>query len=388
MKRAAAIAAGLAALTLYALLAVSVFRAGGDPQQSGLLGPEPRELTRRAEALVQQGVDALQDDTLSAQDRYGTFREKLQEAEQLLERSLRANPAQARALTTLASVRFELDPPERLDGPRAMEILELTEAAAELAPRVPSIHLRLGRVLMAMGHEERGGAMLLEGLDGDPERAPEVLAFLRQRGWSATELQQSFGTSPTMLLGLGPAFAEEGRVDDYLQALEDHPHFSGRIFLKKYGNVGLEAGRAARVRDRLKALHPLDESRDEAERLAQLARAEMESGDPRSAVPHAARAATLAPGDRRMIEIHAGALHQAGQPVEAIDAYRRLLQLFARQDPGSDARAGTYRRIGQAYETAGDMHAAFEAYRQALTLNPEEPVARRRLEARGTQPGI
>ncbi len=387
MRRAAAIAAVLAALTIYGLLAVSVYRAGGTPEQSGLLGPEPQELTRRAEALVQQGVDALHDSSLPGQERYGTFRESLQEAERLLERSLRANPAQARALTTLASVRFELDPPESLDGPRALEILELTEAAAALAPRVPSIHLRLGRVLMAMGHEERGGAMLLEGLNGDPERAPEVLAFLRQRGWSAGELQQSFGSSPTMLLGLGPAFAEEGRVGDYLQALEEHPRFGGRTFLKKYGNVGLEAGMAPRVRDTLKALAPRDESRDEAERLAQLARAEMESGDAPSAVSHAARAATLAPGDRRMLEIHAGALHQAGQPVEAIDAYRRLLQLFARQDPGSGARARTYRRIGQAYETAGDMHAAFEAYRQALTLDPEEPVARRRLESRGAQSG-
>ena len=70
----------------------------------------------------------------------------------------------------------------------------------------------------------------------------------------------------------------------------------------------------------------------------------------------------------------------AGAADEAIDAYRKTLALVARRSGSPEWRARLYRKTGEAQERAGRRHDAYDSYNKALALDPDEPVAARRVE--------
>ena len=77
-------------------------------------------------------------------------------------RSLRAQPAQAGALSKLAAVRWELEPPTTEE--ETAVFLEMIEVASRMAPRVPRVQLRLGELLLKMGRSV-GARISVSGLN-------------------------------------------------------------------------------------------------------------------------------------------------------------------------------------------------------------------------------
>jgi tetratricopeptide (TPR) repeat protein len=64
----------------------------------------------------------------------------------------------------------------------------------------------------------------------------------------------------------------------------------------------------------------------------------------------------------------------------AIVAFREAIALAARSGAGPHVRANLYREIGRAQEARGDLPQAYDAFKMALRLNPEEPYARKRVD--------
>ena len=155
--RHALFAVAALALIGYGWFAVQVYRAQESPESfaawkgtySWIVGPKARDLTRSAETRMRAALEALNDPKLPGPERLAEFRSSLETAEQLLVRSLRANPAQAKALTDLAAARFELYPPLTPEDDEHM--LRMIDLASAMAPRVPRVQQRLGELLLEMG---------------------------------------------------------------------------------------------------------------------------------------------------------------------------------------------------------------------------------------------
>ena len=78
----------------------------------------------------------------------------------------------------------------------------------------------------------------------------------------------------------------------------------------------------------------------------------------------------------------------AGRDPDAVEAFREAISLAARAGEGPEARARLYRRVGQAEEKAGHPDRAYDAYRMALRLDPDEPLAKKRIAEMEKAAGI
>ena len=101
---------------------------------------------------MKDALATLNDTSLSPKQRMESYRKHLREAEGLLLRSLRAQPAQAGVLAQLAAVRWELHPP--LSEAASRRHLEMINLASQMAPRVPRVQLQLGELLLKMGRRD------------------------------------------------------------------------------------------------------------------------------------------------------------------------------------------------------------------------------------------
>jgi len=79
---------------------------------------------------------------------------------------------------------------------------------------------------------------------------------------------------------------------------------------------------------------------------------------------------------------------RAGRPEIAEKAFRRALAIAVRGSAGARRRGTLYRRIGQALDTRGRADQAYDAYKQALALSPEDPHARRRVREMEEAAGV
>ena len=69
-------------------------------------------------------------------------------------------------------------------------------------------------------------------------------------------------------------------------------------------------------------------------------------------------------------------------------AFQEAIGLLAKKGGAENYRAVLYRKIGQAEEISRRPDKAYDAYRRALELNPEEPVAKRKIREMREAAGI
>jgi hypothetical protein len=140
------------------------------------VGPPSSALDAATTDTIEAALAVLNDTTRPPADRLAAYRERLADAETLLLRGLRAQPAQARGLARLAAVRWELDPPT---SPQQVDyFLEMIALAARMAPQSAGVQAQLGELLLKMS---RGGEALLylaRAVELDATRSRDAVRLL------------------------------------------------------------------------------------------------------------------------------------------------------------------------------------------------------------------
>lgn len=380
--------AGLAGLVVYAWLAVQVYLAQRDPEAflktwtgtySWILGPPPSALNRAAEERIREGLDALNDGAKAPQERLETYRAQLRRAEALLVRSLRANAAQAGALSHLAAIRWELEAPQTEEA--IQRHLDMIAVASKMAPSVPLVQMRLGELLLKMGRPENALEYLRRAVELDGNFAARVVTALRESLFAPEEMLEALPRSTAALAALQQPFVEDGRAEAYLAAIDSALPGDGGRLLVAYGNACTALGDGDRLLGRMDALGTQRDSRTEAERLTQRSRAlvTMKRWDEALEAARAARRAQ--PGEAWRARWLAQVALGAGRGDESVAAAEAALSILARGGAGPAARAGLYDLIGQAEEKRGRPDRAFDAYKRAVALDDKLSHAAERLRA-------
>ncbi len=238
MRRKAIYAVALLGLAVYAWLAIAVYRSKADPESfqawdgvgAWIVGPSGKELKKAADRRMDLALLVLQDLDFNA------YREHLLVAEDLLERSLRAQPGQPDVLARLAAVRWELQP--ALTDEAMAAYLELIEAASELAPHSPTVQFRLGRLLMAMGRQDEALPYLHRAAHLRPRQTQEIAGLLLAQGFRPPDLLELLPDEADVVARLGKYFrTKEDGSDRYLQACEPLMRAPTRDLLYWYGTV-------------------------------------------------------------------------------------------------------------------------------------------------------
>ncbi len=377
-------------LTGFAGLSIAVYRTRVDVDAltagSGVLGPPGREFTAAAERHMEAGLEILNDRTLPAAERLSGYRGELAKAERLLIEGLRAQPTQAYAIARLAAVRWELDPPftEEAQEP----FVGMIRTASAMAPTMPRVQQSLGELLLRMGRPDEGAAYLARTLELDPSLADSVVESMRSGGLTAATMLAALPRQPAVLAALYEPFREAGKLDAYVHAVESTLPVATPTLLGTYTTAAIASGEAEGARKRLRTLEFLTNPNLEAARFRQIGRLDLTLDDLGGALSATRRARSLAPSDPWIADALGDVYLRSERSGEAIREYRAALALVARGSANPRFRAQLYRKIGQAQEAAGRPDDAYEAYRKAVDLDPEESIASRRLDAMHRAAGV
>jgi tetratricopeptide (TPR) repeat protein len=355
-------------------IALTVYRGQADPDGRGI---SPRSLNSSATSHLESALRILDDPSSPAPERLAAYREELRRAEDLLLRSLAAQPAQARTLARLAAVRFELDPP--LSPEDDARFLAMIRAASEMAPRVPAVQVQLGELLFRLGREDDAWTYLARAVELDPTVAPDAVATPLASYVPPERVRRALPAVPEVLVVLERSTVERGDPAAYLGAVEGMLDRATPRLLAAYGNVALRAREPARLLAGLERVGERDDPSLEVERLVQRSRARQATGDLPGAIEDARAARGLFPEVPRFAE-HLGVLSAAaGRNDDAIAAYREALSHVARGSGRDRDRARLYRLIGQAEEAAHRPAKAYEAYKRAVAADAGEGFAGRKV---------
>jgi tetratricopeptide (TPR) repeat protein len=375
------LAAGLAALTAYAAVALRIHHARAAPERldegylGRITGPPGSVLAKAAQRHLESGLASLNDTSSPPRERIAGYRAELHEAEALLVRSLSVDPVQPRAIAQLAAVHWELGPQED-DAARSMR---LVETAARLAPGNPLVQKDLGELLLKMNRVPEALRYFHRSLVLQPELADEVVAYLQEQLLTAEELIGALPVHDKTLVALQHVFFAEGKERPFIELVQSHLAQPTPALIGAYANAHHRVRDWQRLSGALERLGPYPDPRLEAERLLQQSKAALQLGQMDVALAHAASARQLAPASVTHVEHWAQVALRAGRAEEAIGGFNDALGILARTSPQPAWRARLYRQIGQAEESRRRPDRAYDSYRMALTLDPEEEHARLRM---------
>jgi tetratricopeptide (TPR) repeat protein len=220
----------------------------------------------------------------------------------------------------------------------------------------------------------------------------DVVAVMRESLLDGEEILEALPQNPEVLVALLRPFVEDGQERAYLDAVDECLARGGDVtwrLLLAYGNVCLQVGEGERLRERMNTLGPLPDPESESERLHQRSRAHLSLGDGPRALDDARQARNRSRSPRHAEHL-GDVLLSRGSASDAVLAFRDSLGIVASGTGSVETRARLYRKIGEAEEKQGRVEKAYDAYRLALQLDPEEPYAKRRMsemkEAAGVQP--
>jgi tetratricopeptide (TPR) repeat protein len=393
LVRRLSLVAGLLVLAAFVGAAVQVYRSQEAPESLvdrspplfETLGPSASALDGAAEDQVRRGMAALGANDLPVAERLGIYRRHLRAAESLLLRSLRLQPTRADSLALLAAVRFELEPPNTADESRIY--VDMVDRASAMAPRSAGVQRTIGKLFLRMGFRDEGLDCLHRTVDLEPARAPEVIGDLRAELFSLEDIVRSLPRSNETLIALADVFLEEDEPGRYADLLEPYLDRGTPELLTRYGQATLRAREPRRLVQALSSLRPAD-LETEAERMRQLSVAHRVLGDHDEAM-RTARGARDASPERFIYTENLGDVSLAlGDGETARASFRDALALLARQGDNPRVRARIYAKIGASEEMLGRPDRAYDAYRLALELNPDEPRAREAFDGMRRDAGV
>ncbi len=344
--------------------------------------PGPSELARQAAAGLADALATLEDPALPPEDRTRLYEDRLKSTEALLRRGIHANVLDSEAVQRLAVVDWELgvlggNP----DPERALDLIRLSSARA---PRVPSNLLALGELLLRMGKPDEARQFMAKSVALSPELGVQAITAMRSAGLPLEEIVRALPQSPELFLALEDPYVEAGRESDYAELLRPFLSRHGASLIPGFGRSCLRIGDAERLVDTLSTLTPFPGPNDECERERYLAVGYNVVGRVSEAVDAATRATTLSPNDRTLWELKGMIELESTAPSAAEPSFRRALALSVGPEVDSHARAQLYGELGRALEASERPDEAVDAYRMALSLDGEQPIARSRLGQLGS----
>jgi len=341
----------------------------------------PKGVTDRsiAKESLRNALAALNDETRDSTTRVVAYRDGLNAAQEQLRNALRVNPTDSALIERLAVVRWELG---ALAGvPDRASILSLVTFAADRAPRIPEIQANLGSLFYRMGNPSAAAPFMRRSLELSPSMTNRVVALMKEGGVNAEDIAATLPHTGLILALLREDLSRAGRISDWIQGAEallrDYPD----ELIAPYTDACLESDAAARLLEHVEQIGEFPAASTEARRQIAIGRAQLALKAWSRAASAAGKARVLAPSDWGVLEFAGGMALAAGDAEEADSAFRDALTALAQLGGRKTDRARLYRRRGEALERLGRVDAAFDEYRRAADLIPDDPWLHQRFAA-------
>jgi len=346
-------------------------------------GVTDRSLAREA---LKQALVALDDKAGESTARMAAYRAKLNTAEGFLRHALRVNPTDTSSIQRLAMVRWELGV---LDGaPDTDPILSLVQIAAERAPQIPEIQADLGSLFYRMGNQAEAAPFMRRTLELSPSMTDRVVALMKEGGVDAEAIGMTLPQSARLLVLLRADLARAGHLSEWISSAEallpEHP---GEL-LAPYTDACLASNSEARLLEHVEPLGALPEHSAEAKRQIAIGRAQLALKAWGQAATAAAKARALSPLDWGVLDFAGQMAFTAGDFAGAEATFRDALSALALVGGRGVDRARLYRQRGEALERLGRVDEAFDEYRRAAELDPDDPWLRQRFATSSPKPHV
>lgn len=346
----------------------------------------PGRITDRTLAVtsLKRALAALDDEALDSAARLVAYREGVRRSDAQLRRAIEANPADTASIERLAMVRWESGV---LTGtPDIDSVLSLVAIAAARAPRVPEIQADIGTLLYKMGIPTKGAPFMRRAVELSPAMTNRVVTAMHDAGVEAEAIAATLPNTAGVLVALRESLAQSAHIEEWLLRAETLlPDNPGEL-LWSYADACLSANAPDRLIEHIERLGVLGETRDEVKRQIAIARAQLAREAWGPALSATARARALAPEDWPMLEYAAQLTLAAGDTVQAEAAFREALRALALEGRTGVIRARLYRQHGQALERLGRVDDAFDEYRRAVEILPDDPWLRQRFQGSSPKP--
>jgi len=306
-----------------------------------------------------------------------------------LQRAVARYPVDSASIARLAAVRWELTSVG--SGPVEPSITDLVVLAAGRAPRDPQVHVDLGGLLYKMGQSDDAAESLSRAVVLSPSMTNRVVSLMLTAGLSARHVAETLPEHDRVLIALA---ADPSLISTdgswYLRAVESRLAGSTPELLATYGEACLQLHEAARLREVLEALPPTTDAAARVERAVQAAHASLSLGDPERARLDLEDVRDLLADNARRQEFYGEVLLACGRSHDGEVAIRRAIELELAGEANRIRRARQYEALGRALELQSRPELAYDAFRRAVALDPEQAAAARRVATyeRGAMPAV
>jgi len=350
------------------------------------LAPKPKRYVSRAQAVLRDALELLQQRDRQAGERLREYRERLERAERMLVHALRRDPTRAEAWALLAAVRSERTPPR--NESESLEILALVERASAMAPRRPPVLRRHGELLLRMGRESEAVETLARAATLDPALSADIIRGLALQWVPADAVVAAFPEDPVTTAALWPVFERESRAADYHALIVSRGRCDDRSLLAKLGQASVLASLARETEAFLGGCPTPPDPGAAAERWWQLADAARRDGRTEAAVERGSRAVDSESNHYRYPFLQGNLLASLDRAEQAIPLYREALRRVGRGTARDRSRAAIYRRLARSLERVGRGDHAYDAWKRSALLDPTDKIAPARLREMEASAGI
>lgn len=360
------------AVAVFGAASVAAYRPGG--------------VTDRALAFesLKRALASLNDEALDSTARLAAYRDGLKGTDAALLHTLRSNPTDTTSIERLATVRWESG--VLAGDPDADSVLSLVSIAAARAPRVPEIQADLGSLLYKMGSPAEAAPFMRRAVELSPAITNRVVATMQDAGIEPAEIFKTMPRTVELIVVLREGLARSGHLEEWLLSAEELLPKHPRELLWSYTTACLAANAEDRLLAQTERLGVLTENNAETDHQIAIGRAQLARKAWSLAASAAARARALSPADSGVLDYAGQMALAAGDSVQAEAAFRDALGALAFDGSLGIDRARLYRQHGEALERLGRVDEAFDEYRRAIEILPDDPWLRQRFAAWSPKP--